>query len=125
MADDIALFTVAVTDTVRTAMERITENRHRVVVVLDGHKVVGTVSDGDIRRALLREVLLIAPVSAVMNVSCKMTQESDPARQQALIQQLKVTVLPVVDNNGELLDIVEAYEPFSRETTNTSPTHDC
>lgn len=106
---------VAVTDSIRTAMEKITENRHRVVVVLDGRKVVGTVSDGDLRRAFLKEVLPIAPVSKIMNPNCRVTRELDPERQRAVLHEEKVTVLPVVDEANELVDLVLAYEPFNRK----------
>ena len=105
-------FVVSVTDTIRTAMERITENRHRVVIVLDGRKVVGTVSDGDIRRAFLRDVLPLAPVTHIMNLNCRMTTERDPVRLRQLLQHEKVTVLPVVNDLNELVDIALAYEPF-------------
>src|SRR5687767_188158 len=54
-------FTVQVTDSIRTAMVKINANRHRAVVVIDEGIVVGTVTDGDIRRAILDDVLPIAP----------------------------------------------------------------
>ncbi len=105
------MFTVARGDSIRQAMEKITRNIHRVVVVLDGRRVVGTVSDGDIRRALLREVMLIAPVEKIMNVNCRVTRESDPVRQREALLREKTTVLPVVDPAGDLVDVVLAYEP--------------
>jgi CBS domain-containing protein len=112
MAVDLSQFTVERTDSIRTAMERITANRHRVVVVLDGGTVVGTVSDGDLRRAFLKDVLPIAPVDKIMNVNCFVTRERDPARLKEIIAREKVTVLPVVDEKNRLIDVVLAYEPF-------------
>jgi len=106
-------FTVNVNDSIRTAMLKISANKYRVVVVLDGEKVVGTVSDGDIRRAFLKEVLAMAPVETIMNINCRMTTETDPIKQRKVIVREKVTVLPVVNANGELLDVVLAYEPFN------------
>jgi len=105
-------FTVQQTDTIRTAMEKITANHYRVVVVLDGRKVVGTVSDGDIRRAFLREVLPLAPVEQIMNLNCITTMEHDPKRVAQLIRKQQVTVLPIVDAHNTLKDIAVAYEPF-------------
>ncbi len=105
-------FVVAPTDTIHTAMEKITRNLHRVVVVVDDKTVVGTVSDGDIRRAFLKEVMPIAPVEKIMNVNCRTTTERDPARLRAILQRELCTVLPVVDERNELVDIALAYEPF-------------
>ena len=115
MAEPLDMFVVNVTDTIGTAMRKITVNRHRAVVVVDGKRVVGTVSDGDIRRAFLKEVLPIAPVEAIMNMNCRTTTERDPGRLSKLIHREQVTVLPVVDEANELLDVALAYEPFAHE----------
>lgn len=107
-------FVVQSTESIRTAMEKITSNRHRVVVVLDGNVVVGTVSDGDIRRAFLRDVMPIAPVEKIMNVNCRTTTETSEAAQREALTRHQVTVLPVVNAKNELVDMVVAYEPFDR-----------
>lgn len=117
MRANLTLFTVRTTDTIRAAMRKITENKYRAVIVLDGGKVVGTVSDGDIRRALLRDVLLEAPVEKIMNLNCRLTTERDPERLAELIRQEQVTVLPVVTADNELVDVALAYEPFNASAT--------
>lgn len=105
------LFVVDITDSVQTAMERINENKHRAVLVLDHGRVVGVVSDGDVRRAFLRAVLPIAPVSQVMNLNFVSTEERDQATASKVLRSARVTVLPIVDGERQLLDIVLAYEP--------------
>ena len=112
MAKNLDNFTVNRTDNIRTAMLKITVNRYRVVVVLDGKKVIGTVSDGDIRRAFLKDVLPIAPVEKIMNIKCVMTTEREPRKLEEIVRREKVTVLPVVNDENELIDVVLAYEPF-------------
>lgn len=110
---DLARYTVSPTDSIRRAMEKIDNNKHRAVVVVDeGSRVLGTVSDGDIRRAFLRETLPMAPVESIMNLNCRTTRERDPERQARLIREAKVTVLPVVDAQNRLVDVVVATEPF-------------
>jgi len=109
---DFSLYTVAHTDTIRTAMEKIERNHHRVVVVLDDGKVVGTVSDGDIRRAFLHDVLPIAPVSRIMQLNPHVTTEPDRGRRHELMARERVTVLPVVNDENTLVDVELAYEPF-------------
>jgi CBS domain-containing protein len=109
---DLALFTVAPTDTIRTAMERIEANKHRVVVVVDADAVVlGTVSDGDIRRAFLHDVLPISPVSQIMQLNPHVTTERDEARLAELVKDEHVTVLPIVTEDNRLVDVKLAYEP--------------
>ncbi len=103
---------VDVTDTIRFAMEKIELNKHRAVVVVDGSTVVGVVSDGDIRRAFLHNVLPIAPVSGIMQLNPRTTTESDSSKRRQLIQDARVTVLPVVTDDNSLVDVELAYEPF-------------
>ena len=113
MTKNLDMFTVKVTDSIRTAMEKISANHYRVAIVLDGKRVVGTASDGDIRRALLRDVMPIAPVEKIMNINCRTTTERDPARQAEIIRREMITVLPVVNAENDLVDVVVAYEPFT------------
>lgn len=124
MTENLNMFTVEITDTIRTAMLKITANKYRVVVVLDGKKVVGTVSDGDIRRAFLKEVLPIAPVEKIMNINCRTTTETDPHKLKKVIRREMVTVLPIVNDENELIDVALAYEPFmDDEGTGPSDKH--
>ncbi len=109
----LALYTVTPTDTLRTAMEKIERNKHRVVVVVDEERrVLGTVSDGDLRRAFLRDMLPIAPVTEIMQLNPHVTSETDPAKRRHLPHAEHVTVLPVVDDENRLVDLELAYEPF-------------
>lgn len=111
MRPSLDLFTVDISDTVQTAMERINENKHRAVLVLDDGRLVGVVSDGDVRRAFLRSILPIAPVSQVMNLNFVATEERDFASASKVLRSARVTVLPIVDAERRLIDVVLAYEP--------------
>jgi CBS domain-containing protein len=111
MPRDLSLFTVAPNDSIRTAMKKIEVNKHRVVVVVDDGKVLGTVSDGDIRRAFLHDVMDIAPVSRIMQLNPHVTTEADAEKRHELIKRERVTVLPVVSDDNRLVDIELAYEP--------------
>jgi CBS domain-containing protein len=111
MAHDLSLFTVAPTDSIRRAMQKIEANKHRVVVVVDDGRVLGTVSDGDIRRAFLHDVMDISPVSRIMQLNPHVTTETDAAKRHELIRREQVTVLPVVTDDNRLIDVELAYEP--------------
>jgi len=112
MTKNLELYIVKITDTMQTAMEKITINKHRAVIVLDGRKVAGIISDGDLRRAFLKDILPIAPVAEIMTINCRTTTETAPQRQAEIINREQVTVLPVINEDNELLDVVLAYEPF-------------
>lgn len=121
---DFSRFVVAPTDSIHTAMEKITRNKHRAVIVVDAGTVVGSVSDGDIRRAFLNDVLPMAPVERIMNINCRTTTERDPERLRAVLLRVMQTVLPVVDEKGQLVDIALAYEPFGETGVSHTPTEE-
>jgi len=114
MERDLHDFTIQPHESIRAAMEKINRNKHRAVVVVDPDRVVlGVVSDGDIRRAFLHEVLPIAPVSEIMQLNPHVTTESDPAERARIVRRERVTILPVVTGDNRLLDVELAYEPFA------------
>ena len=74
--------------------------------VLDGEKMTGTLTDGDIRRALIRNVTLDASIEQVMKKSFKFVcpKEKD-IRKIREIKASGVQLLPCLGKNGELLRI--------------------
>jgi CBS domain-containing protein len=105
MTKNLDLFTVKVTDTIHAAMLKITANHRGAVIILDGARVVGVASDGDIRRAMLRDVLPISPVEKIMNINCRTTTERDPTTLAEMIRRERITVLPIVNEQNELVDV--------------------
>lgn len=104
--------TVSPTDTIRVSMEKINDNGMRAVIVVEGQKVVGTVSDGDIRRALLNDILPMSPVSGIMQLNPQVTATSDIEERRHLMASHNLTLLPVVDATNNLVDVELAYDPF-------------
>lgn len=67
LAEELAGLVIPVTSTIRDAMRAIDANSREMVLVSDtSGQIVGLVSDGDIRRALLAEKTLNSPVTEIM-----------------------------------------------------------
>ncbi len=79
------------------------------LVVTDAEgRLRGTVTDGDIRRALIRGTRLEAPVSAVMNTDFAALERPEDVRAIRKARSRGIRLLPVVDENGRverLLDL--------------------
>jgi CBS domain-containing protein len=92
---------------VRDAMAVINEEALRVCLVVDQEQhLLGVVTDGDIRRAILSNVSLTQSVTTVMNptpitVSAKLTREQllETMRARSILS------LPVVDEAGKLIGL--------------------
>src|ERR1019366_7609185 len=92
-------------EALRAALQRMTQNRRGVLFVCDedGH-LVGVLSDGDVRRSLLDNTLLISPIHKVMNtdpISASTVEEATH-----LLRRMNIVAVPVVDGEGRIREVV-------------------
>lgn len=98
--------TVAVSASLSVAMERMGQLRHQFLVLLEEREVVGTLTDGDVRRALLRGVNLFAPVSEAMNSRpIVSTAVGSRAQHRSIMLRKNIRFLPIIDKDNNLIDI--------------------
>lgn len=94
-------------DSIRVAMKIIDANPVKGLVVVDGEeRLLGTVTDGDVRRGLLRGVSLDDPVEKVMNAN-PVSHKVNESREEALqvMQEKKIGLIPVVDSGGRVVQL--------------------
>jgi CBS domain-containing protein len=89
------------------ALVKIEKNKHRSLIVInDENRVVGSLSDGDVRKGLLNHILLDAPVYKVMNLNFKMLNESNKDEDLfKIFNEHNIFIIPIVDHNNMLKDI--------------------
>ncbi len=94
------------------AVRAIECSRRRIAVVLDAeHRLLGTLTDGDIRRCLLGGGSLETPVSQAMNASPLVAEEGAPAGYLLdLMRKRNVMALPVVDGDGRFNRLVHLID---------------
>lgn len=113
---DFSSLTIRPDATVRETLTRIdTGGKQFALVVRDG-QLVGVVSDGDVRRALLRGVELDDSVTEVLNdhpVTVRPT--ADHSEVERLKRLLGVSYIPVVDESGALIDLIGPDERIAVE----------
>ena len=112
-------------ESIRKAIEYIDRNTHGIVLVVDSEdKLIGTITDGDIRRAILDGTLLDRPVSTLLE-SKRRSRYTSPVtapagtEPMALIEMMKerhVQQLPLVDSKGEVTGLVTLKELVTEET---------
>lgn len=95
-----------VLDTLRV----IDQGTEQIALVCDASgRLVGTVSDGDVRRALLKGIGMDQPVSAICNTTPITAQDgTDRESVLTLMRNHAIRHIPIVNQNG-LLVRVEAY----------------
>lgn len=104
--------------TVRGALEQIDRGGSQLaLVVLDG-RLSGVVSDGDVRRGLLRGVGLDDPVTHVVNTHPASVSPTADQDEVARLKKLRgVRYIPVVDSDGILIDLIGPDEVVAAELT--------
>jgi CBS domain-containing protein len=104
---DINDYIILSQSTIYEALVKIEKNKQRSLIVIDDdNKVVGSLSDGDIRKGLLNHILLDAPVFKVMNLNFKMLYETPKAEElNEIFNFYNIFVIPIIDQNFKLLDI--------------------
>lgn len=109
MKPELSKLIISKTSTLREAMEIITSGRRGIAFVLEGTKLIGVISDGDIRRALLSGSTLLTPVHKVMNANYISTTRKSEEKLLQILKREKITMLPIVDENNNLLDVFYTY----------------
>lgn len=99
------------------ALRIIDENAIGLAVVVDDEKhLLGTVSDGDVRRGLLRGVALTEPVAKIMNVKPYFATHHDSRTTILnLMREKQIKQIPIVNENGQVL-FVELLNDFIQTT---------
>jgi dTDP-glucose pyrophosphorylase len=109
MTDEmIASLSVGAEASIRDAIAAIDIGGRQIAVVLDASgKLLATVTDGDIRRGLLRGVGLDDPLRTVMQTAPRTVRDTDGREAAiALMRREKLHHIPVIDAEGRLVELL-------------------
>jgi signal-transduction protein with cAMP-binding, CBS, and nucleotidyltransferase domain len=93
------------TATIKHVIETIERSAAKVALVVDEHQhLLGTVTDGDVRRGLLRGVQIGDPVTAIMNEKPRVAAvNDDPAQIVEMMRQNICRQVPILDLEGRVV----------------------
>ncbi|OAT80387.1 nucleotidyltransferase family protein [Desulfotomaculum copahuensis] len=100
------------------ALEKMDRAARQILLVTDGEEhLIGTVTDGDVRRALLEGVNLREPVKRIMNPRPKVLPAgSTPEAVRQLMVECGIRHVPMVDNLGRVVELLMWQEMFLSKT---------
>lgn len=104
--------------TMQEAIRVIDDEALRIALVVDGEqKLLGSLTDGDIRRAMLKGMDLAQPVAKAMNSTPLVAKKGDPGEKLLrLMLDHAIQHLPVLDDQGRILRL-ELIENFLARST--------
>ena len=98
--------------TIRTAIEIINAGNLQICLVVDEEqRLLGTVTDGDIRRAILAGMNMTEPVARIMNPNPRVGGRAETqASLLARMTEAQIYQIPIVDADGRVIDLSSIEE---------------
>lgn len=100
-------FLINKNESIESALQVIENNHSGIVFVEDNRKIIGSATDGDIRRVLLVEKDLNIKISKCLNRDFVFLLEKDATRENILkLLDTKIRIIPILNQNHELISVV-------------------
>lgn len=102
--------------TLEQAIQVLDKAALRIALIVDeDDKLLGTLTDGDVRRALLKHLPLHAPVTEVMNTQPRTAEQAwTESRVLAMLEQYELLQLPLVDSEGRVIGLANLHDILNK-----------
>ena len=111
----IKKFIITPNKTIKKAMQLINKNSCRcLVVVNDSKKMLGTLSDGDIRNALLKKNNLSSKIFSFYNKNSKFFFRNKYSKEKIknLLKNKNYDIIPILNKDRTIFDIIYKDKTF-------------
>ena len=115
MNKDIEKYTIDHNSSIFKGLETIDKNNKKCLVVLNEEKILGTVTDGDIRRTLLKGSTIDSNIKDAMNknflfILDSEDEESKKNKIDQILEKSSDNILPVINKENKIVDLILDYE---------------
>lgn len=102
--------------TLEQAIEVLDKAALRIALVVDANDaLLGTLTDGDVRRALLKHLPVETPVNRVMNAQPKTAEQSwTESRILSVMEQHELLQLPLVDADNRIVGLANLHDILNK-----------
>lgn len=107
--------TIQPSATIKEAMEALDKTAEKVLLVVDDEqRLIGALTDGDIRRNILKERDLIGTIENAYNKNpiFVFKEDFDPEKIKAVFLKNKIDVIPILDQERKVVDFVTWEKAF-------------
>ena len=103
-------------DTLRTVIERLDKAKQQIVLVTNEDlKLLGVITDGDVRRAVLDGINLEGPCVTIMNPKPQCIAPGTPRQMSLkLMREHVFHHLPIVEADGKVCGLLSLDDPITR-----------
>ena len=116
---------VFIDTSIKEAMQKLNESGEKILFVVDMNKrLLGTITDGDIRRGIINGKEFIDNVATVMNKVFTAAADDNPNileyAKQAMLKR-KIEQIPVLDNKGRIVELILWSDILDEKTNIIKP----
>lgn len=123
MKMDISKYVVSIDLTIMQTMQRIDEGAKGIVFVVDHEqKLIGCITDGDIRRWLIKTADFSATSSKVMSCNPKFVTASDVNHAHCVMRTHSINAVPVLNHEHRIIDIIFMNDTIVSESAAANST---
>lgn len=109
--EQLITFLISPEQTIVEAMQKIDANAKGILFITNtDRKLIGAITDGDIRRWLIKTGNLQEQISRLMNRNPKSVYRREVASAQDVMRRYSITALPVLNSKGIVIDILFEQE---------------
>lgn len=92
--------------TIRDALKKLDETGRRILLITESEVLKAVITDGDIRRWILKNGDLNVPVKAIMNCSPITLTDETKYLAKTVMKEKVIEAIPILDKHGELKSII-------------------
>lgn len=114
--------TIVSSESLLMALKQMDEQKVKMLFVFDNEHFISILTIGDIQRAIVKNIALETPVAQVVDRNKKFAysgESMDVIREKML--QLRAECMPVLDETGELVDVIFWRDLFENEEKDLRP----
>ena len=100
---------------IKEAIKKLDETARKILLIVEDNKLIGVLTDGDIRRWILKSGNLSEPVSLIMIKEPKYIFEDERKNAKKVLKEYNIEAVPVLNKEKEIVDIIFWNDNFNRK----------
>ena len=112
------IITILATESIREALKKIGKGNHKCIPVVDeNERLLGTISDGDIRRAILKKININSSIAKIYNKHSKfiLNKKFDEKKLKELFTKKNLDIVPIIDSKRKIVKVYNWQQIFSKK----------
>lgn len=100
---------------IKESIKKLDETAKKILLVVEDNKLIGVLTDGDIRRWILKSGNLSDPVSLIMIKEPKCIFEDEIKDAKKTLKKYSIEAIPILNKEREVIDVVFWNDNFNKK----------